>query len=63
MAKSEHTRQAPPTSPFGGRPGGPMGGIMGPAQKPKNFKATMRSLLRYLRPYRTSIIAVLILAV
>lgn len=63
MAKSEHTRQESQTSPFGRRPGGPMAGMMGPAQKPKNFKATMRSLLRYMRPYRTSIIAVLILAV
>ena len=63
MAKSEHTRQGPQTSPFGGRPGGPMGGIMGPAQKPKHFKATMRSLLRYMRAYRTSLVVVLILAV
>lgn len=36
---------------------------MGPAQKPKNFKATMRSLIRYMRAFRTSIIIVLILAV
>ena len=63
MAKSEHTRTGPQTSPFGGRPGGPMGGIMGPAQKPKNFKATMRSLLRYMRLFRASIVVVLILAV
>jgi ATP-binding cassette subfamily B multidrug efflux pump len=62
MAKSEHTRAGQQTSPFGGRPGGPMGGMMGPAQKPKSFKATMRSLLRYMKPYRTSIIFVLILA-
>lgn len=63
MAKSEHRRQETTASPFGGRPGGPMAGFTGPAQKPKNFKATMRSLLRYMRPYRTSVITVLILAV
>jgi ATP-binding cassette subfamily B multidrug efflux pump len=61
MAKSAHT--GPQASPFGGRPGGPMGGMMGPAQKPKNFKATMRSLLRYMRPYRNSVIMVLVFAV
>lgn len=63
MAKGEHTRQETSSSPFGRRPGGPMTGMMGPAQKPKNFKATMRSLIRYMWPYRTSIIMVLILAV
>jgi ATP-binding cassette subfamily B protein len=40
-----------------------MAAMTGPAQKPKNFKATMRTLLRYMRPYRTSVIIVLILAV
>jgi ATP-binding cassette subfamily B multidrug efflux pump len=63
MAKSEHTSQESQNSPFGRRPGGPMAGVMGPAQKPKNFKATMRSLLRYMGPYRTSIVMVLLLAV
>lgn len=62
MAKSGYTKETTAT-PFGGRPGGPMAAMTGPAQKPKNFKATMRSLLRYMRPYRTSVILVLILAV
>ena len=63
MAKSEHTRRETTAPPFGGRPGGPMAGFGGPAQKPKNFKATMRTLLRYMRPYRRSVIIVLILAI
>jgi ATP-binding cassette subfamily B protein len=31
--------------------GGPMGGGMMPGEKPKNFKATMKKLLGYVRPY------------
>ena len=62
MAKSISSQNTQ-ASPFGSRPGGPMAGMMGPAQKPKNFKSTMRPLLRYMRPYRSSIILVLILAV
>jgi ATP-binding cassette subfamily B multidrug efflux pump len=57
-----------PIAPRGPRPGmgmgmgrGPMTG--GPAEKPKNFKGTMRTLLRYLRPFRLSIAAVLVFAV
>lgn len=63
MAKSEHTTQDAQASPFGRRPGGPMAGMTGPVQKPKNFKVTMRSLLRYMRPYRTAVMLVLVLAV
>jgi ATP-binding cassette subfamily B protein len=44
----------------GGRGFGPMMG--GPAEKPKNFKNTMRTLLRYMKPYRLSISVVLIFA-
>jgi ATP-binding cassette subfamily B protein len=45
---------------FGMGRGGMAGG---PAEKPKNFKGTMLTLLRYLRPFRLSIVAVLIFAV
>ncbi|MGE5627809.1 MAG: ABC transporter ATP-binding protein [Solirubrobacterales bacterium] len=44
------------------RMGGPMGG-MGPAEKAKNFKGTMRKLWDNLKPYRYSIIVVIIFAV
>lgn len=39
------------------------GGMQGLVEKPKNFKATMATLVRYLKPFRVSIIAVLIFAV
>lgn len=52
-----------------GRPpgGGPMGGPPGmgmrlPGEKPKNFKATLARLIRYLRPYRLQLLGVLIAA-
>ncbi len=52
-----------------GRPpgGGPMGGPPGmgmrlPGEKPKNFKATLKRLVRYLRPYRLHLLGVLIAA-
>jgi ATP-binding cassette, subfamily B, multidrug efflux pump len=47
-------------------PGGPGGGPMhmgGTGEKAHNFKATMRNLLRFLRPYRIQIIMVLILSI
>jgi ATP-binding cassette subfamily B multidrug efflux pump len=58
-------RTAPP--PQG--PGGPMGrgpgpmGMMMPGQKPRNFRRTMRQLLTYLRPFRFSIVIVVIFAI
>lgn len=46
----------------GGFGGGPMGG-MGKVEKAKNFKGTMSKLLEYLKPYRLSIITVIIFAI
>jgi ATP-binding cassette subfamily B multidrug efflux pump len=48
---------------FGGGPGrGPMGmAIMG--EKPKSFKKTMRTFLKYLKPYRLSLVIVLVFAI
>lgn len=45
---------------MGGRGGR---GIRGAVEKPKDFKGTMRKLIRYLRPYYSSIILVLIFAI
>ena len=42
--------------------GGPMGG-MGAGEKAKNFKGTMKELLKYLKPYRIAIILVVIFAI
>ncbi len=41
---------------------GPMHG-MGAAEKPKDFKSTMKKLIRYLKPYLASILAVVFFAV
>jgi len=38
--------------------GGPMGGMMRGAEKPRNFKATMSKLIRYLSVYKVSIFVV-----
>jgi ATP-binding cassette subfamily B multidrug efflux pump len=52
--------------PGGGR--GPMGGhgpmgAVGPGEKPKSFRKTMRTFLQYLKPYRISLLIVLVFAV
>ena len=47
------------------RPGGPKGGkgaAMMPGEKPKNFSATMKTLLSYLKPYRIRLVIVLLFA-
>ncbi|WP_442954352.1 ABC transporter ATP-binding protein [Paenibacillus sp. MMS18-CY102] len=46
---------------FGPR-GGP-GGMMGQGQKAKNFKVTLRRLIRYLHPHRGALLVVLLTAV
>lgn len=59
MSKNKEIR-----GPFGRGPmgGGPMGG-MGKVEKAKDFKKTMKTLLSYLKPYRLSIIIVIIFAI
>jgi len=56
-------RSSPPASIGMGRGGGMHGMAGGPTEKPKDFKGTMRTLLRYLRPFRVAIAAVLIFAI
>src|SRR3972149_1092864 len=50
--------------PPGGGPmgGGPMMMGMGGGEKARDFRGTMKSLVKYLRPYRVSIIVVLVFA-
>ena len=48
--------------PGGGHPGGPPGMSM-PGEKPKNFKATFKRLLRYLKPRQNRLISVFIAAI
>jgi ATP-binding cassette subfamily B protein len=53
-----------PSKPPGGGPGGHFGpGAMIPGEKPKNFKGTLATLVKYLRPYWIAIIVVIVLAV
>ncbi len=43
--------------------GGPMGAAMMVGEKPKSFRKTMRTFLKYLKPYRISLIIVLLFAI
>lgn len=44
-------------------PGGPFGGMKGPASKAKDFKGTMKNLLKYLGYYKFSIILIVVFAI
>ncbi|AIQ61387.1 ABC transporter ATP-binding protein [Paenibacillus borealis] len=46
---------------FGGGPGGP--GMRMPAEKAKDFKGTLRRLIRYLRPRQVQLIIVFVMAI
>ena len=54
-----------PPGPMGRGPigGGPMGGGMALGEKPKSFRKTLRTFLTYLKPFRTSLIIVLVFAI
>ena len=47
----------------GGPMGGPMGGMGGSGEKPKDAKATLKKLLKYLSPYTLGLIFVMIFAI
>ncbi|EJQ70980.1 ABC transporter ATP-binding protein [Bacillus mycoides] len=57
--KIENRKQSGP----GGGGGGPMGGGMRKIEKAKNFKGTMNKLLQYLKPYKLSILVVILFAI
>ncbi|EOO21006.1 MULTISPECIES: ABC transporter ATP-binding protein [Bacillus cereus group] len=57
--KIENRKQSGP-GPGGG---GPMGGGMRKIEKAKNFKGTMNKLLQYLKPYKVSILVVILFAI
>ncbi|MFD0769797.1 ABC transporter ATP-binding protein [Bacillus sp. CGMCC 1.60114] len=56
-------RRGPGGPGGGGHGGGPMGGGMRKIEKAKNFKGTMNKLLQYLKPYKFSILIVIIFAI
>ena len=58
--KNTGVKPKPAAMPLGR---GPMGGMMGPAEKPKDFKKTMRKLVQYLKPFKTAILIVLFFAI
>jgi ATP-binding cassette subfamily B multidrug efflux pump len=63
---SERTSGMKPTTSapiMMGRGGGPGGMMSGPTEKPKNFKRTMHTLIRYLRPFWGSLLVVVLLAI
>jgi len=63
MAEKHSTNEITKPKPQGGAFGrGPMGG-MGAVEKPKDFKATMKNLIKYMRPFWTSIIIVFVFAI
>lgn len=53
----------PGRGPMGPPGGGPMGALGMPVQKAKDFKGTLRRLLAYLKPQRTKLIVVVLMAV
>ncbi|MGI6373987.1 MAG: ABC transporter ATP-binding protein [Patescibacteria group bacterium] len=59
MNKQTNSKHKPTSPQFTLRRGH---GISGPAEKPKDFKGTMQSLLKRLRSYRLAIIGVIVLA-
>lgn len=59
--KIENRKQSGPGGGGGG--GGPMGGGMRKIEKAKNFKGTMNKLLQYLKPYKLSILVVILFAI
>ncbi|MFK4366479.1 ATP-binding cassette subfamily B multidrug efflux pump [Bacillus sp. RC55] len=59
--KIENRKQGGPGPGGGG--GGPMGGGMRKIEKAKNFKGTMNKLLQYLKPYKLSILIVILFAI
>ncbi|HHX13573.1 MAG TPA: ABC transporter ATP-binding protein [Clostridiales bacterium] len=59
MSKHQATPGGPPRS----HRGGPAGALLQGGEKPRNFKKTLKRLLVYLKPFRATLIGVLILAI
>lgn len=57
----EKPKIAPARPPVGGR--GPMAGGMMPGEKAKNFKATMKNLVKYIKPFWFATVVVFVFAI
>lgn len=55
--------RGPMRGPLGGPMRGPGGHMMMPAEKPKNFKKTLKRLVKYLEPRKIALMAVLLTAI
>ncbi|MDF2558410.1 MAG: transporter family protein [Bacillales bacterium] len=62
MSENNNVKKQPQRGSGGPGGGGPFGGSM-KVEKPKDFKGTMRNLLKYLKPYRNSMIAVILIGI
>jgi len=60
---NDNLEPAPAPARRGPGPRGPMGGGMGPAEKAKDFKKTIKQLIRYMGSYKIAIIIVVIFAI
>lgn len=60
--RTEHKSRAPRPSGGPGHPGGGMG-MRPPGEKPKDFKGTLRRLIKYLQPHRYRLLGVLVAAI
>ncbi len=64
MSENRHEQKMGARPPLGRPHGGPHGMAMGmPVQKAKDFKGTFRRLVGYLKPFKLSLIAVLLAAI
>ena len=59
MSNKQNKKGFRPKGPMGG----PMGGPLGAGEKAKDFKGTMKKLMQYLKPFRLSILMVIIFAI
>ncbi|MGG4483725.1 ABC transporter ATP-binding protein [Paenibacillus illinoisensis] len=60
--RTEHKSRAPRPSGGPGHPGSGMG-MRPPGEKPKDFKGTLRRLIKYLQPHRYRLLGVLVAAI
>ena len=63
MTQQNSTPRKDSRPAFGPGRGGPMGAAMGSGEKPKSFRKAMGTFLKYLAPYRVSLVLVLIFAI
>ncbi|KGK86490.1 ABC transporter [Desulfosporosinus sp. HMP52] len=63
MSEQDRPQNPGPGSRSGGGGGGFGGGFGAPVQKPKNFKASLKRLIKYLSPHKTNLMIVFIFAI